>query len=66
MSYAIKGSVMGLGVAAGVSTINNQGSTADKDPSFVTLSYSIAGLNLGYAFMTQIIQLQTKKRLKWV
>ena len=50
MSYAIKGSVMGLGVAAGVSTINNQGSTADKDPSFVTLSYSIAGLNLGYAF----------------
>ncbi len=50
MSYAIKGSVMGLGVAAGVSTINNQGSTADTDPSFVTLSYSIAGLNLGYAF----------------
>ena len=50
MSYAIKGSVMGLGVAAGVSTINNQGSTADTDPSFVTLSYSVAGLNLGYAF----------------
>ena len=50
LSYAIKGSVMGLGVAAGVSTIDNQGSTADTDPSFVTLSYSIAGLNLGYAF----------------
>jgi len=49
MSYAVSGSVMGLGIKAGVSQIDNKGSTADTDPSFVTASYSIAGLNLGFA-----------------
>ena len=49
MSYAVTGSVMGVGVAAGVSTINYQGATADADPSFMTASYSLGGINLGYA-----------------
>ena len=49
MSYAVSGSLMGVGLAAGVSTINNQGSTADADPSFMTASYSLGGINLGYA-----------------
>ena len=39
---------MGATVAAGVSQIDSKAGT-DKDPSFVTVGYSIAGLNLGYA-----------------
>jgi hypothetical protein len=49
MSYAVTGSVMGLGLAAGVSQIDYKGSTADVDPSFMTASYSLGGINLGYA-----------------
>jgi len=50
MSYAAKTSIMGATVAAGVSQIDyKSAATADKDPSFVTVGYSIAGLNLGYA-----------------
>ena len=49
-SVAVKGSVMGVGLAAGVSQINyKSAATADVDPNFFTASYSIAGLNLGYA-----------------
>ena len=48
MSYAAKTSIMGATVAAGVSQIDVKAGT-DKDPSFVTVGYSIAGLNLGYA-----------------
>ena len=48
MSYAAKTSIMGASVAAGVSQIDSKAGT-DKDPSFVTVGYSIAGLNLGYA-----------------
>mgnify|MGYP001273553674 CR=1 FL=1 len=50
MSYAISGSVMGVGIKAGVSSIDRKASGAqDQDPSFFTASYSIAGLDLGYA-----------------
>jgi hypothetical protein len=50
MSYAVKGSIMGATVGAGLSQISyTGGSTADTDPSFVTVGYSIAGLDLGYA-----------------
>jgi len=49
MSYAVTGSVMGVGLAAGVSQIDYKGASADVDPSFVTASYSIGGINLGYA-----------------
>ena len=50
MSFAAKTSIMGATVAAGVSQIDyKSAATADKDPSFVTVGYSIAGLNLGYA-----------------
>ena len=49
MSYAASTSIMGVGLAAGVSQIDNKGATADTDPSFMTASYSIAGLDLGYA-----------------
>jgi len=50
MSYAVSGSLMGIGINAGVSSINYKGgTTADADPSFVTASYSIGGINLGYA-----------------
>ena len=50
MSYAAKTSIMGATIAAGVSQIDyKSAATADKDPSFVTVGYSIAGLNLGYA-----------------
>ena len=48
MSYAAKTSIMGATVAAGVSQIDVKDGT-DTDPSFVTVGYSIAGLNLGYA-----------------
>jgi len=48
MSYAAKTSIMGASIAAGVSQIDNK-SGADTDPNFVTVGYSIAGLNLGYA-----------------
>ena len=49
MSYAVSGSMMGATVKAGVSSIDYKDtSTADVDPSFVTVSYSVAGLNLGY------------------
>ena len=41
-------SMMGATVKAGVSSIDYKDSTTDIDPSFVTVSYSIAGLNLGY------------------
>ena len=41
---------MGASIAAGVSQIDyKSAATADKDPSFVTVGYSLAGLNLGYA-----------------
>jgi len=49
MSYAASTSLMGATVKAGVSSIDYKGDTADVDPSFVTVAYSIAGLNLGYA-----------------
>ena len=50
MSFAAKTSIMGASIAAGVSQIDyKSAATADKDPSFVTVGYSIAGLNLGYA-----------------
>ena len=50
MSYAITGSVAGVGLAAGVSEIDYKAvGTADVSPSFVTASYSIGGINLGYA-----------------
>ena len=49
MSYAVTGSVMGVGLAAGVSEIDYSDATADVSPSFVTASYSIGGINLGYA-----------------
>jgi len=48
MSYAAGTSIMGATVKAGVSSIDYKDSTTDIDPSFVTVSYSIAGLNLGY------------------
>ena len=48
MSYAAKTTIMGATVAAGVSQIDVKTGT-DTDPSFVTVGYSIAGLNLGYA-----------------
>ena len=50
MSYAAGTSIMGATVKAGVSSIDYKAAaTADVDPSFVTVAYSIAGLNLGYA-----------------
>ena len=50
MSYAVSGSVMGVGLAAGVSSIDRKTpGAADQDPNFFTASYSIAGLDLGYA-----------------
>ena len=50
MSYAASTSIMGATVKAGVSSIDYKAAaTADVDPSFVTVAYSIAGLNLGYA-----------------
>ncbi len=49
MSYAVKGSMMGATIAAGLSTIDYRGTTADVDPSFVTVGYSLAGMSLGYA-----------------
>ena len=48
MSYAAKTTIMGATVAAGVSAIDVKTGT-DSDPNFVTVGYSIAGLNLGYA-----------------
>jgi hypothetical protein len=49
MSYAASTSIMGATVKAGVSSIDYKGATADIDPSFVTVGYSLAGLSLGYA-----------------
>ena len=50
MSYAAGTSIMGATVKAGVSSIDYIApATQDVDPSFVTVGYSIAGLNLGYA-----------------
>ena len=49
MSYAAKTSIMGASIAAGVSQVDAKGSGTDRDPNFVTVGYSIAGLNLGYA-----------------
>ena len=49
MSYAAGTTIMGATVKAGVSSIDYKGNTQDIDPSFVTVGYSIAGLNLGYA-----------------
>jgi hypothetical protein len=49
MSYAASTSIMGASIAAGVSQIDRKGTGVDQDPSFVTVGYSIAGLNLGYA-----------------
>ncbi len=49
MSYAVGTSIMGATVKAGLSSIDYKAAaTTDVDPSFVTVSYSIAGLNLGY------------------
>ena len=48
-SVAASTSIMGATVKAGVSQIDNKGTTADTDPSFVTVGYSLAGLSLGYA-----------------
>ena len=48
MSYAAKTSIMGATIAAGVSQIDVKSGT-DSDPNFMTVGYSIAGLNLGYA-----------------
>ena len=44
-----RGIGMGASIALGVSQIDYKGATADKDPNFVTVGYSLAGLNLGYA-----------------
>ena len=50
MSYAASTSLMGATIKAGVSQIDYKSAgTADKDPNFLTVGYSIAGLNLGYA-----------------
>ena len=49
MSYAAKTSIMGASIAAGVSQVDAKGSGTDRDPNFVTVGYSVAGLNLGYA-----------------
>ena len=50
MSYAVTGSIAGLSLAAGVSSIDHlAAATADIDPSFVTASYSLGGINLGFA-----------------
>ena len=48
MSYMLGTSIMGASIKGGVSSIDYKDSTADVDPSFMTASYSIAGLNLGY------------------
>jgi hypothetical protein len=49
MSYAVGTSIMGATVKAGLSSIDYKAAaTTDIDPSFVTVSYSIAGLSLGY------------------
>ena len=47
-SVAAQYNLMGVGLKAGVSSIDSVSGT-DTDPSFMTASYSIAGLNLGYA-----------------
>jgi len=49
MSYAASTSIMGATVKAGVTSIDYKGASADIDPSFVTVGYSLAGLSLGYA-----------------
>ena len=49
MSFAASASIMGATVKAGVTQIDYKGTTTDKDPNFLTVGYSIAGLNLGYA-----------------
>ena len=49
MSFAASTSIMGATIKAGVSQIDYKGTTQDKDPNFLTVGYSIAGLNLGYA-----------------
>ena len=50
MSYAASTSLMGATIKAGVSQIDFKSSaTQDKDPNFLTVGYSVAGLNLGYA-----------------
>ena len=48
MSYVVGTSIMGASIKAGVSSIDYKDTTTDVDPSFMTVSYSIAGLNLGY------------------
>ena len=48
MSYVLGTSIMGASIKGGVSSIDYKDSTTDVDPSFMTVSYSIAGLNLGY------------------
>ena len=48
MSYVVGTSIMGASIKAGVSSVGYKDSTQDVDPSFVTVSYSVAGLNLGY------------------
>ena len=50
VSIATKGTIMGATIGAGVSSIDYKAvGTADIDPSFVTVGYSLAGLSLGYA-----------------
>ncbi len=53
MSYVVGTSIMGASIKAGVSSIGYKDSTQDVDPSFVTVSYSVAGLNLGYGMYDQ-------------
>jgi len=49
-SVAATYSIMGVSLAAGVSSLDVKAEGAtDTDPSFFTAAYSIAGLNLGYA-----------------
>ena len=49
-SVAATYSLMGVSLAAGVSSLDQKAAgAADTDPSFFTAAYSIAGLNLGYA-----------------
>jgi len=43
-AMAVNGSIMGVGVSAG--TVNQKG--ADGDDNFITVGYSVAGVDLGY------------------
>ena len=53
-SISVTGSIMGIGIKAGMADINYDqagGSTSvDQTPSMYAVGYSIAGLDIGYAF----------------